>query len=816
MRRPLRIFLACMLVLLLSQGLIGFLSLSSLGRQIVENTGERVELMARRSASQVQAGIRLGKPLAQYFGLDRVLDELRSRMPDLQGASVVLEQGQVLASIGDAPDAQAMLAAMRDTPAASPAAPQQSDARAIRRASGAVWRAAGRQISVAVPLFDQLGKPAGAVVLTAPARGLRDGGLLADNLRVLGLTTAAALLVFALLLRFAPAHRTGIAGGLRLAVPLCVMLLAQGGYAASTIQTFRDTWIQVTRDNTLMLAQGLQLDLQRVLGYGIAPDRLNGIEKPMSRLAASFPAIKELRLARPDGTILYRADAHGPRQPSIPSGNSEALERLPLTAGPDAPPVAVLQVVLNEAAIAAGVRERMLDAATVAAVAMVVAIELLLLSTLLMDRRRPPRQQDAPAGPANASHAGALVRPVMFGFLFAMALPLSFLPLYARSLLAGEGAQQAASMLMAIPISVEMGCGLLTVLLAGRLTDRRGWAFPVGAGLALSVAGNLACAVAGSLTAFILARGMVGLGYGLVWMGLQGFVVIRSPAARRGANMALVVAGLFAGHLSGAAVGGMLMQQLGASVVFIVGAVLLALPALGVFALLWPHRRQQAVGGAEAAGCAAAPGPRSGTALRQLLGSRDYGMLLLACVVPFSIAQVGLLTYALPLYMEAHGGGTAGVGRILMLYGLCVIYVGPWMGRLADRSLHKKRWIVAGGLAGSAGLIALFFFSGVMPVTVAVVLLALASCLAGGAQTAYMLSLRHVQAYGAGAATSIMRAADKFGQMLGPLVVGGLFAFMGTAAGLAVTGAVYLLATLAFMVCVPSAAPRPLAGERFS
>src|SRR3546814_9758948 len=89
----------------------------------------------------------------------------------------------------------------------------------------------------------------------------------------------------------------------------------------------------------------------------------------------------------------------------------------------------------------------------------------------------------------------------MFGFLFAMALPLSFLPIYARSLLASADLGQSAALLMALPIAVEMGCGLLTALLAGRWTDRRGWQWPVLAGLLVAVFGNLFCAQAGSLLA---------------------------------------------------------------------------------------------------------------------------------------------------------------------------------------------------------------------------------------------------------------------------------------------------------------------------
>src|SRR3546814_21148755 len=66
-----------------------------------------------------------------------------------------------------------------------------------------------------------------------------------------------------------------------------------------------------------------------------------------------------------------------------------------------------------------------------------------------------------PIGLDDQTNVGALVRPVMFGFLFAMALPLSFLPIYARSLLASADLGQSAALLMALPIAVEMGCGLL-------------------------------------------------------------------------------------------------------------------------------------------------------------------------------------------------------------------------------------------------------------------------------------------------------------------------------------------------------------------
>src|SRR5690606_16777913 len=159
-----------------------------------------------------------------------------------------------------------------------------------------------------------------------------------------------------------------------------------------------------------------------------------------------------------------------------------------------------------------------------------------------------------------------------------------------------------------------------------------------------------------------------------------GFVVTRSPAGFRGRNMASVIAGLFAGHLSGAAVGAMLMEQAGFRAVFVVGAVMLLLPLAAVLTLMRPYMGRVDAAGRPDAPRRGLPGwlARAGETAR-LLATRDFGLLLAGSVVPFSVAQVGLLSYALPLYLEAEGTAASSVGRVLMLYGLCVIYLGPVM-----------------------------------------------------------------------------------------------------------------------------------------
>src|SRR3546814_3459129 len=166
-------------------------------------------------------------------------------------------------------------------------------------------------IQLAVPLMlPDGGGVAGAMVLRVTPTDMRLGGVMLENVQVLGLATLAAVLLLTLAFRYAmPLHELAAASKIRLLIPLAFLMLAQGVYAAYTIQTFRDVWIQVTKDHTMILGRGLQHDLNRVLGYGVDPASLRGVEQPMARLAASFPVISELRLLDGQGHLLNRADA---------------------------------------------------------------------------------------------------------------------------------------------------------------------------------------------------------------------------------------------------------------------------------------------------------------------------------------------------------------------------------------------------------------------------------------------------------------------------------------------------------------------------
>jgi predicted MFS family arabinose efflux permease len=314
-----------------------------------------------------------------------------------------------------------------------------------------------------------------------------------------------------------------------------------------------------------------------------------------------------------------------------------------------------------------------------------------------------------------------------------------------------------------------------------------------------------------TLEGFILARALVGAGYGFTWIGIQSMVVQASNASNRAENLAKLVAGIYAGHLSGSAVGAMLADQFSYDLVFQISVTLLMIPSLW---LLISLRRTStlpapapAVEGMQRTGTASgdASGDVPGNWFARLVFSRDFGALLLGAVVPFSIVQVGLLYFALPIQLSGQGVTASDIGRVLMLYGLTTIFLGPSVARIVDRSANKKAFIPLAGLAGGGGLLLVLFEKSVTGLLVAVALLAIAGAMTQAAQASYALGLDKVRNAGLGFSFGLQRAADKFGQMLGPLVVGGLMATLGGTGGLAALGVSYATLTLLFFLIAPAA-----------
>src|SRR5699024_7699947 len=260
-------------ILILAQALIGALSLSALNHQVKENTADRIELKAQQTVDQIQAGLILGKPLDQYFGLDSLLSQLLQDASGVMAVEVRNIRQQPVLRI----DADARTSDIMKKPA----------------------------LTIERPLLGPHEQQYGTLVLYADD-GLDDAHALyrSNGLVLLAVTAFAALLMW-MVLRWQIRHNDRYTTRRQQQVmPVLILFLAQLAYAGYAIYSFQTAWLSVSQENAQTLAQGVKRDLDKVLSYGLKPETLRGTKAYLERVTQSFPLIQEIQLQSKTGALL--------------------------------------------------------------------------------------------------------------------------------------------------------------------------------------------------------------------------------------------------------------------------------------------------------------------------------------------------------------------------------------------------------------------------------------------------------------------------------------------------------------------------------
>jgi predicted MFS family arabinose efflux permease len=314
-------------------------------------------------------------------------------------------------------------------------------------------------------------------------------------------------------------------------------------------------------------------------------------------------------------------------------------------------------------------------------------------------------------------------------------------------------------------------------------------------GIGLAALGGLYSWIAPTAVHLIFSRGLIGVGYGLALMASQGFVIGNTDGRSKAHGLAHLFAGLYAGSICGGAMGGILAERYGYKTVFLLGALIIALVI--PYALIF---LRSAVARPQSRPAALPQGTPRWDGLRRFLGNRGVLALILFSSLPASVAVVGFLNYFSPLYLHRLGASESTIGQVLVIYGICLIFVGPAMGRHIDASQSKRKIIFAGCLLGSAAFFSFTLAQGILAAVIAVFLLGLSHSLVLSSQSAYMLKFQVTQNLGEGKALGIFRSSARLGQMLGPMIFSGLAVSTSMRQGALVLGAVYLVVALLFLL----------------
>ncbi|HKL82103.1 MAG TPA: MFS transporter, partial [Desulfobacter sp.] len=398
------------------------------------------------------------------------------------------------------------------------------------------------------------------------------------------------------------------------------------------------------------------------------------------------------------------------------------------------------------------------------------------------------------------------IRPVAFMFFFGVDTCISFLPLHMATLYNPYQPLLGLSkdIIMGLPISMQMLFTSMSLLISGAWCDKRGWAEPFLIGLFLSGTGFIFAWMAPSSLYFLVALGFVGMGYGLSLMAAQGFVIAQTTTKETAQGMAQLWAGVYAGSICGGATGAMLAERMGYAPVFLVGGSILLLLIVYTFFMM-----KDAVKRPNPMSQTPRPTPTEqtfpssrNTSVLSFLFNRKIFTLIVFYGLPWYIVLIGFMNYYSPIYLKGIGVSQSNIGRIFMIYGICLMYVAPYISKIAGQAHDKKRYLVMGSFIGSLSIANFYFFkdlSGVVSVTVSIFLLGLSACLIP-VRSAYVLDIHITKQLGGGKAIGVLNAVLRLGQVTGPILFGWLFITMGSDSGIAVTAATYLIFTLIFIL----------------
>ena len=397
---------------------------------------------------------------------------------------------------------------------------------------------------------------------------------------------------------------------------------------------------------------------------------------------------------------------------------------------------------------------------TILFITLLALVEALLLFLHLLSKK--PKDERA-----DSKYELGFVRPAMFLFLFSIDLSLSFVPLHMQSFDA-DLFGLSRSIILSLPISAEFLCVGIFILIAGVWTDRRGWHEPFYVGLFVVGIGTLCSWVAPNALLFILSRALVGVGYGLALMSAQGMVINFGGKRRRARGFASLFAGLYSGSICGAATGAILAERFGYGSVFFIGAVVV----LVLIVFTWSSMRSAIRPTKVIKPVVESKKTIKFMPLLKFISNPVFIALSVLSSLPASIAVAGFLHFFTPVYMDQIGANDSTIGQVLILYGISLIYFGPPIAKLIDRSTVKKYYMLVGGLLGGLAFATFDTSYGIFSVVVSILLLGLSSSFVLSSQSIMVLALKEAKDLGEGTALGIFRSISRIGQVVGPLIFG--------------------------------------------
>lgn len=392
------------------------------------------------------------------------------------------------------------------------------------------------------------------------------------------------------------------------------------------------------------------------------------------------------------------------------------------------------------------------------------------------------------------------IRAPLFTFILAEEMTRSFLPTYVNNLLVPIPGL-SPQVVIGLPIMLFMLIVAVGQPYLGGWSERVGRRRAMLVGAIIATIGFAATALAVNLYDLLAWRSLCAVGYAMVFVAAQGYVLDRTGQDNRAQGFALFIGAIMVATVCGPSIGGILADNIGFRPAFAVSAAICAVSILAIARLPSTEART-----------AASRRPARGPRMREIVAlvfNRRFITLTGLAAMPAKIILTGVCFYLVPLYIVSIGNTTAMAGRMLMVYAVMMVVIVPLAANLSDASLRRDRYVsmglVVSGLSGTLLLLSESF----LVVFGVVFLLGLGQALSIAAQSALVSEhcREEIRIYGHDAVYGVYRLLERLGNALGPLIASLLVVYLGYQHAFVAISALVLACGILFTLVAPAPAP---------
>jgi MFS family permease len=768
-----KVYVACiasvlaMIVLLIT----GFLNISSFEKNYINSLASSYGVAGSEARRTIEYSVKFHKPIDNFAGMDEILSEVRNKLPEINDIYILKLNGSAIYDTDGATNKVVLPEKIATSIFTKNATKDNST----------LWLLHDDNYHILIPIKDVSNTQIASIdlLLSNKKASSEIYDYLNETLKMMFLAAGITILVVIIAVFKTPLYKSdGQFNKKALMISLsATLLITQITFGAINVTNFRTAYLELNHKNLNITSNIIQDKIEHVVGLGFSYNELVGVDDWLKNLIGKIPEIDHVNLKNDSGDILFTT-----KSTSKNDGLDQIItKKLAFDASNHN---AILELASSKDYVNSQLIKLLIDIGTMLIVSIFFLIEMLFFTIVILARKKENQKK------SNTSklyfHHENSVRALSFLLLLSSYMSISFIPLLMNDIYQPIlGLPKNIS--IGLPIASEMFGAFASSLLAGYFIDKYGWRPTFLSGLICMIVFTALSANSSNPLYFIFIRGLVGLGYGAAWMGLRGLVAVHKSKEERSTGFSILNAGIFAGQNCGAVIGGLLAERIGFSGVFLIAS-LLALFAIPICFRFSINAKPASTG-------------ESRTTLKNIgrfFLTRDNFVFLFLMTIPTAIAGT-FLNYFFPLFSRSIDISQGDIGRGFLLYGICIVFLGPVLIKKLKVFIDDKQIILISGLIGSLSLAIFWYQPTFTGALIAIMILGIADSIGLTSQNSYFMNLQSTVQLGYGKSLSFYSAIKKLGQLSGPPVYG-VATLLGNVTGIGIIVIGYLACVGGFKI----------------